>query len=167
MIDTEAAQSGTGIDILHAGRRLRRCYSIHRAILRTLSGWLIAAPRFEDKYEFAYHLWDHAQHAQVVHLRMRELRGGFADANLSSAFVELLDEVMHATNTVELVEGLYLELLPALIREYECVVLQGDRAANAPEIGLARHILADLGLEMKWAVARVADGPPISSRGPG
>jgi hypothetical protein len=164
VIDIESTQPGTGIDILHAGRCLRRCYSIHRAILRALSGWLIAAPRFEDKYEFAYHLWDHAQHAQAVHQRMKELRGGLADANLSSAFVDLLDEVMHAANTVELIEGLYLELLPALIREYEFVIRLGDRAANAPEIALARRILADLDIQMKWAVERVSDAPPSAWR---
>ncbi len=159
MIETETFQSKTGIDILHAGRYLRRCYSMHRAILRTLSGWVIATPRFEDKYEFAYHVWDHAQHAQAVHQRVHELRGGLADANLSSALVELLDEVVHATDTVELIEGLYLELLPALIREYEFATQQGDRVANAPEIALAHRILPDLNAEMKWAVQRVGDQP--------
>jgi hypothetical protein len=164
MTKIQKVQSGAGIDILHAGRALRRCYSIHRAILRTLSGWLIAAPHYEDKYEFAYHLWDHARHALAVHERIKELRGGLADANLSSAFVELLDEVVHATNTVELIEGLYLELLRALIEDYELVVKAGDRAANAPEIALARHILADLNIQMEWAVARAGDGTPSAWR---
>ncbi len=164
MIETQAAQSEAGIDILDAGRRLRRCYSVHRAILRALSGWLIAAPRFEDKYEFAYHLWDHARHAQAVHARIKELRGGMADANLSSAFVELFDEVMHATNTVEFIEGLYLELLSALVQEYEFIIRAGDRVANASEIRLARHILSDLSGELKWAAARIADEPPSAWR---
>jgi hypothetical protein len=164
MIETKSALSGMGIDILHAARSLRRCYSIHRAILRTLSGWLVATPRIEDKYEFAYHLWDHAQHAEVVHRRLQELRGGLADANLSSASVELLDEVMHAADTVELIEGVYLELLPALAREYEDILKLGDRAANAPEIALARRILSDLDVEMKWAVERIAGQQPSAWR---
>src|SRR6185437_8954882 len=144
--------------------RLRRCYSVHRAILRTLSGWMIAAPRFEDKYEFAYHLWDHAQHAQVVQHRIKELRGGLADANLSSALAELLEEITHAGNTEEMIEGVYLELLPALAQEYEFFLQAGDRAANAPEIALARRILADLYHQMEWATQRIAGEPPSAWR---
>ncbi|HWF65777.1 MAG TPA: hypothetical protein VN670_00645 [Acidobacteriaceae bacterium] len=159
MATAEIIQPKTGIDILHAGRRLRRCYSVHRAILRTLSGWMIAAPRFEDKYEFAYHLWDHAQHAQVVQHRIKELRGGLADANLSSALAELLEEITHAGNTEEMIEGVYLELLPALAQEYEFFLQAGDRAANAPEIALARRILADLYHQMEWATQRIAGEP--------
>jgi hypothetical protein len=159
MSTAEIIQSGTGIDILQAGRRLRRCYSAHRAILRTLSGWVIAAPRFEDKYEFAYHLWDHAQHAQAVQHRIKELRGGLADANLSSALAELLDEITHAGNTVELIEGVYLELLPTLLQEHEFFIQTGDRVANAPEMALARRILADLHHQMEWATQRLAGEP--------
>lgn len=145
----------TGIDILEAGRHLRRCYSVHRAAVKTLAGWMIAAPRFEDKYEFAYHLWEHAQHAQAAHQRITELRGGLADANLPAAMAELLDETMHAGNTEEFIEGLYLELLPALREEYEFILRNGERAANAPEITLARRILPDLESEMQWAAERL------------
>jgi len=150
----------TGIDILEAGRRLRRCYSVHRALVKTLGGWMIAAPRFEDKYEFANHLWEHAQHAQAVHQRITELRGGLADANLPMAMAELLDEAMHAANTEELIEGLYLELLPALREEYEFILRNGERTANAPEITLARRILTDLESEMQWASERLGDKAP-------
>jgi hypothetical protein len=91
---------------------------------------------------------------------MKELRGGLAGANLSTGYVELLDEIIHASNTAEFIEGLYLELLPALCREYEFVIREGDRAANAPEIALAHRILAGLNSQIKWAAARVADHPP-------
>lgn len=156
--------SGSGMDILQCGRSLRRCYSIHRGVLRILSGWLIAAPRFEDKYAFADHLWDHAQHAQAVHQRLKELRGGLAGASLPSSLAELLDEIPDAANTVELIEGLYLELIPLLAQEYESMLQTGERVANAPEIALARRILADLRIEMEWAIARIGNQPPSAWR---
>jgi hypothetical protein len=160
----EIQQSGTGIDVLHAAHLLRRCYSVHRAVIRALSGWLIAAPRVEDKYEFAYHLWDHALHAQAVQQRLKELRGGLVDANLPSTQTELLDEVLHAANTEEFVEGLYLELIAALVEQYASIIESGDRAANAPEIRLARRALADLNTHVTWAASRVADEPPSAWR---
>lgn len=164
MTNAENRHAGAGIDILHAGGQLRRCYSIHRAVLRTLSGWMIAVPRFEDKYEIAYHLWDHAQHAQAVHGRIKELRGGLADANVAPALAELLEEVTHATDVEGLIEGLYLELLPALAKEYKTILQRGDRVANAPEITLARRIDGDLTGQMQWASKRIQNRPPSGWR---
>lgn len=164
MSASQIPQCEMGIDVLQAARLLRHCYSVHRAVVRALSGWLIAAPRVEDKYEFAYHLWDHALHAQAVQQRLKELRGGLADANLPSAEAELLDEVLHANNTVEFVEGLYLELIAGLMEQYASILQSGDRAANAPEIRLARRILADLDTQVRWAASRVAEEAPSAWR---
>lgn len=152
------------IDVLRAGKLLRHCFCIHRTLVRSLAGWLIAAPRYEDKHVFGYHLWEHAQHAAAVRTRLSELRGGLADANMEPAFAVALVEAVHASNTEEFIEGAYLELLPRIIRAYEYVIEWGDPVANAPELSLARRAVSELRAQANWATDRLPERQPSAWR---
>lgn len=54
----------TGIPVFPLTDRLRRAAYIERLSIRHLSGWFIAAPKYEMKYQFGYDVWTHAEHTQ-------------------------------------------------------------------------------------------------------
>ncbi len=140
-----------GFDVGETAGLLRRYQSVHRGLMRATAGWMIAMPRYEDKYALTYHLWDHAQHAMNLRQRLRELRGGHPDANIEPALVRTLEEIAHASNPCEFVAGAYLELGRRLLDAYRWHQRSADPAANAPEIQLCERIIPNLEAHLGWA----------------
>ncbi|MCI0626564.1 MAG: hypothetical protein L0387_33765 [Acidobacteria bacterium] len=143
--------SAVGFDVAQTAAFLRRYQFIHRGLMRALSGWMIATPRYEDKYAMTYHLWDHAQHAFAIRERLKELRGGHPDSNIEPLLFRVVDEVVHASSTSEFVAGAYLELTGALLKSYRWYLQRANRSANAPEIQLFRRIVPELEAHKNWA----------------
>src|SRR6266571_968531 len=99
-----------GFDVLRTGVLLRRYLFVHLGFVRALAGWLIATPRYEDKYVFGYHLWDHARHGLAISNRLKDLRGGLAEPSIDPDLRRVVEELVHAHDTSEFVAGAYLEL---------------------------------------------------------
>lgn len=147
-----------GLDVQSSAVQLRRYLSAHRAVMRALAGWLIATPRYEDKYAFGYQLWDHARHALAIQHRLSELRGGFSEASIEPRLDFALSELPHARDTGEFVDGLHVGLLGVLQDAYATHLGVAHPAANAPEIILIRQISSDLQRHQAWAGGRLEPG---------
>ncbi len=145
-----------GFDVVETARLLRRYQAIHRSVLRSLAGWFLAAPAYEVKHTFGYHLWDHAQHVREIRTRLHELRGGHPDANIEPSLTFVLDEALHARDTPEFVSGTYISLIAALLEQYRTHLKLACPSANAPEVQMLRRIASDLEAHLEWAETYLA-----------
>ncbi len=146
-----ATRGFRGLSIVESANLLRRYQHVERACLRISYGWLLNAPRYEDKYRIGYHMWDHAEHAQWLRERLQELRGGHMSASIDPQLKFALDEAIHARNTAELAGGVYLGIKKGLLDAYQVHLTWADPAANAAEIRIIERIVADLQKHIAWA----------------
>lgn len=140
-----------GLSVYETAALLRRYQQVERACLRASIAWLMEAPRYEDKYQIGYHMWDHAEHVQWIRARLKELRGGHTEANIDPLLKICLDEVVHAQNTAELAAGMYAALKGALLDAYRTHLRLADPSANAAEVRLLERIVPDLERHLAWA----------------
>jgi hypothetical protein len=149
--DNLGERSYTGLSVYESARLLRRYQQVERACMKVALAWLLAAPKYEDKYAIGYHLWDHAEHVQWIRTRLEELRGGNVDAAVEPLLKVALDESLHARDIAELAAGLYLGLKQALLNAYRTHLSLADSAANAAESRLLARMIPDLERQIAWA----------------
>lgn len=154
-MNDETLTQPAGLDVQASGAHLRRYLAVHRAAMRALAGWIITAPRYEDKYAFGYQLWDHARHALALQHRLTELRGGISDASIEPRLETALSELPHGRDTAEFTDGLHLGVVGALQAAYAAHLAVAHPAANAPEIILLNQIVPDLRRHQDWARRRL------------
>jgi hypothetical protein len=97
-------------------------YAVER-MMRILGGWIALTPELSAKLLLGRHVWDSAQHADVLGKRLPELR---AQAQMSEppnaafvAFMNAIEEPERPDQTVERLAGVYRVLKPHLIASYE------------------------------------------------
>ena len=97
-------------------------YAVER-MMRILGGWIALTPELSAKLLLGRHVWDSAQHADLLGKRLPELR---AHAQVSepasaafAAFMDALEEPERPRETVERLVGVYGVLKPHLLGTYE------------------------------------------------
>ena len=97
-------------------------YAVER-MMRILGGWIALTPELSAKLLLGRHVWDSAQHADVLGKRLPELR---AQAQMSEppnaafvAFMNAIEEPERPDQSVERLVGVYRVLKPHLIASYE------------------------------------------------
>jgi hypothetical protein len=97
-------------------------YAVER-MMRILGGWIALTPELSAKLLLGRHVWDNAQHADVLGKRLPELR---AQAQMSEppnaafvAFMNAIEEPERPDQSVERLVGVYRVLKPHLIASYE------------------------------------------------
>ncbi len=147
---TENLTAG-GLDIHTTAELLRRYAHVERGLMRMLAGWFLAAPAYETKYAFGYHLWDHAEHVDWIRQRLGELRGGLVRANAAPALAHAVEETVNASDTACFIGAAYLEMESALLDGYRQHLAAADPAANAAEIRLLQRMIPDAERHVAWA----------------
>src|SRR5689334_21884172 len=74
-----------GLDVRTTAQLLRRYIHVQRGMMRMLAGWFLAAPPWEVKHTFGYHLFDHCEHVDAWRQRLQEMRGGPPNASIEPA----------------------------------------------------------------------------------
>jgi hypothetical protein len=97
-------------------------YAVER-MMRILGGWIALTPELSAKLLLGRHVWDNAQHADVLGKRLPELR---AQAQVSEpanaafvAFMNAIEAPERPDQSVERLVGVYRVLKPHLIASYE------------------------------------------------
>lgn len=139
--------------------RLRRAAFIERQSIRHLCGWFAAAPPYEVKHRFGYHVWAHAEHVEWLRERLRFLRGGHPDASLDPALLQFVDRVQQAPNTYAFIRGAYGVLRPALLAFYRETLAACDPSANAADVRLLRRLIPEIEEQIDWAHDVLAADP--------
>jgi hypothetical protein len=97
-------------------------YAVER-MMRVLGGWLALTPELSAKLLMGRHVWDNAQHADLLGRRLPELRAHAQESEPASdgirAFMDALESPETPERTVERLVGVYRVLKPHLLASYE------------------------------------------------
>jgi hypothetical protein len=92
-------------------------------LMRVLGGWLALTPELSAKLLMGRHVWDNAQHADLLGRRLPELRAHAQESEPASdrvvAFMDALESPETPDRTVERLVGVYRVLKPHLLACYE------------------------------------------------
>ena len=119
--------------------------SISIQLMETLSRWVPATPEMEAKVFFGRHIWDFAQHADMLGKRTFELRAPlhFTLAPVDG-YAKLLGEVSSAETAADRISYLYDGLLPGLTARYKAYLEVTDSLLDEPSVMIVGRIVADL-----------------------
>ena len=111
-------------------------------MMRVLGGWLALTPELSAKLVMGRHVWDNAQHADLLGRRLPELRAHAQESEPASdgirAFMDALESPETPDRTVERLVGVYRVLKPHLLACYERHLASANGVYEPP----TRRILA-------------------------
>ena len=136
---------------------------IEVCLMETLAAWVPSTPEMEAKLVFGAHIWDVAQHADILGKRTHELRLPLQDSlRPSNDYAEFLAQVAQVPETNKRIAAFYRCLLPGLQRRLQEYSSKVDPLLDGPTLRVIDRILSDsarmiqeseeLYREFSWAV---------------
>ena len=114
------------------------------ALMEMLARWTPTTPEMEAKLLFGSHLWDFAQHADILGRRTHELRLPLQHGvPPSQQYAALLERVDALTDTKQRIAALYGVVLPGLGEKLRGYRERTDHLMDAPTVRLIDRILQD------------------------
>jgi hypothetical protein len=114
-------------------------------LMETLAVWTPTTPEMEVKLLFGAHIWEAAQHADILGKRTHELRLPLQHSLApAAAYVQYLDELRATKETARRIAGYYDCALPGLRRRFETYLSQVDHLLDGPTVRLLDRILHDM-----------------------
>jgi hypothetical protein len=118
---------------------------LHVYLMESLARWTPTTPQLEVKILFGRHLWECAQHADVLGHRTSELRAGLHYTRPPvAAHKAILEEIAAFENPTDRVAGIYDAIIPDLIQRYDALLRDADPLLDQPSIRLWSRIHSDL-----------------------
>jgi hypothetical protein len=123
-------------------------------LMELVAAWTPSTPEMEVKVMFGRHIWDFAQHADILGKRTFELRLPEQHSRRpAEPYVKLLDGAVVVRATSERLATLYDAILPGVERRYRSYVNQTDPVLDEPSIVVIERILRDLERQRSEATA--------------
>jgi hypothetical protein len=126
----------------HSARLVRHYRYATERMMRVMGGWLALTPEVSAKLLMGRHVWDNAQHADLLGRRLPELRARAQESEPANeafrAFMDAVESPETPERTVERLVGVYRVLKPSLLADYE----RHLGSANAVYEPPTRRILA-------------------------
>ena len=130
--------------------------------METLASWVPTTPELEVKVLMGHHVWDFAQHADLLGRRTSELR---AAVHYSHPPVEgyrrMLETMASAQGTLDRVTAFYDLFLPDLEHRYRAHVAITDPIGDEPSIRIIERILFDFPRHAAERARLGADRPDL------
>ena len=119
-----------------------RFVSVH--LMETLARWVPTTPELEIKTLFGRHIWDLAQHADLLGKRTFELRAALHYSRRPTGdYLAELERLSAATATADRIGNMYDVLLPDLAARYDRYVREADPLLDEPSVRVIDRIVAD------------------------
>ena len=120
-----------------------RFIEIH--LMETLARWTPTTAEMEAKVLFGRHIWETAQHADILGKRTYELRAPMHFTQKpADAYLEFLSSLAAVQGAADRIHAFYDVALPALQRRYEAYIEATDTLLDAPSVKVARRIIGDI-----------------------
>ncbi len=114
-------------------------------LMEVVAAWTPSTPEMEVKVMFGRHIWDFAQHADILGKRTFELRLPEQHSlRPAEPYAALLQSALAVTGTSERLATLYDAIVPGVERRYRIYISQTDPILDDPSIVLLDRILRDL-----------------------
>jgi hypothetical protein len=114
-------------------------------LMEITAAWTPITPEMEVKVMFGRHIWDFAQHADLLGKRTFELRQPeHYTLKPADSYAALIEEMASQTTTAARLAALYDEFLPALADRYRGYLSAVDTLLDYPTVVIVERILADI-----------------------
>ena len=164
----EAASVGYSVE--ENVRRLLRLHWTSRRLMEISLAHLTSTPEWEVKCGLALHQWQDAEHADVLRRRIAEMRSPLPSLEEAPdpALDALLEEVLRARDTTELLAGTYGVLRSALANAFRRHLARTNPLVDHPTRRVLRFALLEEEEAVSWGVralaALVAHDPEAGER---
>src|SRR5688572_30083505 len=139
-------------------QRLANYRYLEIQLMEMIGGWSHTTPQLAYKATFGYHVFDHAQNADVLGERLEQLRSGrgFAEP-ATDDFARLCEHVWHLPDTLARLVAVYRVLEPHLVSTYVYHADATDPLTDTPTVRLLRNLAGINQSHIAWGQA-VLDG---------
>jgi hypothetical protein len=144
-------------DVEATARRVRNFRYAEEWMMMTMGGWIATIPELPVKTGLGKVVWECAQAADALGLRLPELRCGRRAVNASESpnqdfadFIRAVGEPERPDLTIEKITGIFDVLKPHLVDVYERTQRETDQICDAPTIELLDDIIRKSRRHITW-----------------
>ncbi len=150
--------SQVGYDVDTNVELMRRYNYVETRLVQLYSLRLTATPEWEVKGAFSLHMWLDAEHSRALRTRAHELRHPplFLDNVPDARLKALMDEVLCAADTLELLVGVYRVVKPALVSSCERHLAETNPLVDQPTRRLLRFNVMEEEEAAAWGEQAIA-----------
>jgi hypothetical protein len=132
---------GGRFSVRENSRRLANYRYLEIQLMEMLGGWSHTTPQLAFKATFGYHVYDHAQAAEMLGERLEQLRSSHERSEpATDDFARLCEYVWSLEHTVDRLVAIYRVLEPHLVSTYVYHADATDPMADTPTVRLLRHL---------------------------
>src|SRR5262245_31756460 len=152
----EAARVGFSVD--ETVGLIRRYNYVKRRLQEIGAAFMNPTPEWEVKTALSLHMWLDAEHCQMLRARVAELRHPplYLDTIPDPRLAALMDEVLRASDTLELLIGIYRGIRPALLQAYRTHLEEANPIFDHPTCRLLRIAVAEEEQMISWGEQALA-----------
>ena len=145
---------GGRFSVKENAQRLANYRYLEVQLMELLGGWSHTTPQLAFKATFGYHVFDHAQSADLLGERLQQLRSGrFRQEPATDEFAQLCEYVWQLEGTLDRLIALYRVLEPHLVSTYVYHADATDPLADTPTVRLLRQLAALGQSHVAWGQA--------------
>src|ERR671939_2227950 len=135
-------------------QRLANYRYLEVQLMEMLGGWSQTTPQLAHKAAFGYHVFDHAQAADMLGERLYQLRSGRERQEpATDDFARLCEYVWNLTSTIDRLVAVYRVLEPHLVSTYVYHADATDPLADTPTVRMLRQLAAMGQSHVAWGQA--------------
>src|SRR5829696_9530718 len=135
-------------------QRLANYRYLEVQLMELLAGWSHTTPQLAFKATFGYHVYDHAQAADLLGERLEQLRSGrYREEPATDEFARLCEYIWNLEATIDRLVAVYRVLAPHLVTTYVYHADATDPLADAPTVRLLRQLAALGQSHVAWGQA--------------
>ncbi len=139
-------------------QRLANYRYLEIQLMEMIGGWSHTTPQLAYKATFGYHVFDHAQAADLLSERLEQLRAARTSQEpATDEFARLCEHVWLLPDTIDRLVAVYRVLEPHLVSSYVYHADATDQLTDAPTVRLLRQLAAMGQSHVSWGQA-VLDG---------
>jgi hypothetical protein len=145
---------GGRFNVKENAQRLANYRYLEVQLMEMLGGWSHTTPQLAFKATFGYHVYDHAQAADLLGERLEQLRSGRErDEPATDEFARLCEYIWNLDATIDRLVAVYRVLAPHLVSTYVYHADATDPLADAPTVRLLRQLAALGQSHVAWGQA--------------
>jgi Protein of unknown function (DUF455) len=132
---------GGRFSVIENSERLANYRYLEEQLMEMIAGWSQTTPQLALKAAFGYHVFDHAQAAQLLGDRLQQLRSGSGRGRpATDELAHLCEYVWNLEDVVERLVAVYAVLEPHLVSTFVYHADATDPLTDTPTVRLLRQL---------------------------
>lgn len=145
---------GGRFSVVENSERLASYRYLEEQLMEMVAGWSHTTPELAFKATFGYHVFDHAQAAEMIGDRLEQLRSGSTRGKAATDdFARLCEHVWKLGSTAARLVAVYRVLEPHLVSTYVYHADATDPLTDAPTVRMLRHVAGVDQSHIAWGQA--------------